>query len=99
MSYPTRYELRDDRTETFVKSLRDNINPTVQMVLIIFPTSRDDRYSAVKKLCCVECPVPSQVIDFDSGSQSIQLNKVVYLIGPFSLSRKVKLDIPECHTD
>ena len=27
----------------------------------MFPTSRDDRYSAVKKLCCIERPVPSQV--------------------------------------
>ena len=27
----------------------------------MFPTSRDDRYSAVKKLCLIERPVPSQV--------------------------------------
>jgi aubergine-like protein len=33
-----------------------------QLVVIIFPTRRDDRYNAVKKLCCVESPVPSQVI-------------------------------------
>ena len=31
------------------------------MVVAIFPTKRDDRYNAVKKLCCVETPVPSQV--------------------------------------
>jgi len=31
------------------------------MVVCIFPTSRDDRYAAVKKLCCVDSPVPSQV--------------------------------------
>lgn len=30
--------------------------------MIVFPTSRDDRYSAVKKLCCIDHPVPSQVI-------------------------------------
>ena len=28
----------------------------------MFPSIREDRYNAVKKLCCVECPVPSQVI-------------------------------------
>jgi len=28
----------------------------------VFSSSRDDRYNAIKKLCCVECPVPSQVI-------------------------------------
>ena len=25
------------------------------------PTSREDKYSAIKKVTCVECPVPSQV--------------------------------------
>jgi len=33
-----------------------------QLVVTVFPTSRDDRYNAVKKLCCVDNPVPSQVI-------------------------------------
>ena len=33
----------------------------IQLVVVICPTSRDDRYSAIKKLCCVECPIPSQV--------------------------------------
>lgn len=33
-SPPTRFELRDDRTETFVRSLRDNINPTVSQLKI-----------------------------------------------------------------
>lgn len=32
-----------------------------QIVVAVFPTARDDRYSAVKKVCCVEKPVPSQV--------------------------------------
>jgi len=30
--------------------------------MTIFPSSRDDRYNAIKKLCCVEYPVPSQVV-------------------------------------
>ncbi|XP_060067150.1 piwi-like protein 1 [Ylistrum balloti] len=59
---PVRFELHDDRTETVIRTLRENINPSIQMVVIICPTSRDDRYSAIKKLCCSECPVPSQVI-------------------------------------
>ena len=28
---PTRFELRDDRTETFVRALRENINPRVSI--------------------------------------------------------------------
>ena len=58
---PRSIELANDRTETYLRSIREHLTPHVQMVVIIFPTSRDDRYSAVKKLCCVESPVPSQV--------------------------------------
>ena len=54
-------ELPNDRTETYLRNIREQLTPETQMVVIIFPTSRDDRYSAVKKLCCVESPVPSQV--------------------------------------
>ena len=55
-------ELQNDRTETYLRTIRERLTPQVQMVVVIFPTSRDDRYSAVKKLCCVESPVPSQVM-------------------------------------
>jgi aubergine-like protein len=61
VSDPQMIEIRDDRTETYLRNIRENLHPRVQMIVIIFPTSRDDRYAAVKKLCCVESPVPSQV--------------------------------------
>eukprot|EP00112_Aurelia_sp_Birch-Aquarium-sp1_P026327 Seg928.2 transcript_id=Seg928.2/GoldUCD/mRNA.D3Y31 product="Piwi-like protein 2" protein_id=Seg928.2/GoldUCD/D3Y31 len=60
VAQPTHVQLRDDRTETYLKSIRDHLNPNVQVVVTIFPSSRDDRYAAVKKLCCIESPVPSQ---------------------------------------
>nr|XP_039251037.1 piwi-like protein 1 [Styela clava] len=60
---PPRYiELRDDRSDAFKHAISGAVNPSLQLVVCIFPTSRDDRYSAVKRLCCVEMPVPSQVI-------------------------------------
>ena len=55
-------EINDDRAETYVREIKKNLKDTTQLVLMIFPTSRDDRYAAVKRLCCIECPVPSQVI-------------------------------------
>lgn len=58
---PMMVVVRDDRTETYLRTIRENLHPQVQVVVVIFPTSRDDRYAAVKKLCCVESPVPSQV--------------------------------------
>jgi hypothetical protein len=53
--------LRDDRTDSYLRVLRENINPSLQLVVIIFPSARDDRYSAVKKLCCSDMPIASQV--------------------------------------
>jgi hypothetical protein len=33
----------------------------LQMVVCIIMGTRDDLYGAIKKLCCVQSPVPSQV--------------------------------------
>lgn len=55
--------LANDRNETYVTALRENIHSTTQIVVIICPTSRDDRYHAIKKICCAETPIPSQVIN------------------------------------
>ena len=53
--------LRDESIDSYLCALRQNINPSLQLVVILFPTARDDRYSAVKKLCCSEMPIASQV--------------------------------------
>ena len=59
---PQFVELYDDRSTTYKEAIATAINNQVQLVVCIFPTSRDDRYNALKKLCCVDMPVPSQVI-------------------------------------
>lgn len=53
--------LETDKTELYVQLLRKCITPDLQIVTIICPTSRDDRYAAIKKVCCSEMPIPSQV--------------------------------------
>ena len=58
-------ELSNDRTETYVKGIRDSVEPQVQLVCVIMPTPRDDRcgmdwteftvctvLSAVQVCCC-----------------------------------------------
>lgn len=60
---PIEYMLPDDRTETYAISLRKYLQPNTQMVVFICPTSRDDRYATIKKICCGENPVASQVIN------------------------------------
>lgn len=59
-----RIQLDNDRAETFVTSIKKELtDPNIQIVVIIFPSMRDDRYAAVKRVLCSEIPVPSQVIN------------------------------------
>lgn len=53
--------LDSDSTDSYVKELRKRLTSQVQIVVVMCPTSRDDRYAAIKKVCCSELPVPSQV--------------------------------------
>lgn len=53
--------LQDDKTETYVKMLRSCINSSLQIIVTICPSNRDDRYAAIKKICCAELPIPTQV--------------------------------------
>ncbi|XP_076226679.1 argonaute 3 isoform X2 [Nomia melanderi] len=68
--------LRDDRTETYLQELRRNIQRNINLMVIIFPTNRTDRYSAVKRVCCVEMPIPSQVIMSRTISRGDKLKSI-----------------------
>lgn len=60
---PQRHRIADDRTETYSKVLQEKICGDLQMVLVLAPTNRDDRYMAIKKICCYKYPIPSQVVN------------------------------------
>ncbi|KAK6313318.1 hypothetical protein J4Q44_G00166650 [Coregonus suidteri] len=79
---PIRVELRDDRTETYIKSIHSQLTsePNVQLVVCIMTGNRDDLYSAIKKLCCVQSPVPSQAINIRTISQPQKLRSVAQKI-------------------
>lgn len=53
--------LENDRTETYAQTLRQALKVDTQIVVCICSTARDDRYNAIKKICCAETPIPSQV--------------------------------------
>ena len=57
-----RVELANDRNDTYITALRENISPNVQMILCVCPTNRKDRYDAIKKTCCIDHP--SKCMDF-----------------------------------
>ncbi|XP_029295481.1 piwi-like protein 2 [Cottoperca gobio] len=79
---PIRVELRDDRTETYVKSIHSQLTSEskMQLVVVIVVGNRDDLYSAIKKLCCVRNPIPSQVINVRTISQQLKLKSVAQKI-------------------
>ena len=60
-SQPKVVAIPNDRTETYLKAIRDVITPECQLVNCIVPQQRSDRYSAIKKLCYIDKPVASQV--------------------------------------
>ena len=51
-----RQELQDDRVTTYIRTLKDIIQPELQMVVCIVPNNRKDRYDAIKKTCCLTNP-------------------------------------------
>ncbi|XP_076853988.1 piwi-like protein 2 isoform X2 [Brachyhypopomus gauderio] len=79
---PIRVEMRDDRTETYVKSIHSQLasEPNVQLVVCILTGNREDLYSAIKKLCCVQNPCPSQAINVRTLSQPQKLRSIAQKI-------------------
>ncbi|XP_014672865.1 PREDICTED: piwi-like protein 1 isoform X2 [Priapulus caudatus] len=59
---PRMVYLTDDRTNTFLQAIRQELRPDLQLVMALCPNNRKDRYDAIKKLLCLDNAVPSQVI-------------------------------------
>lgn len=72
--------IEDDLTGTWVNVLRKELNSQTQIVVTICPTSRDDRYAAIKKICCAEMPIPSQVINARTLSNDAKNRAIVQKI-------------------
>ncbi|XP_043281262.1 piwi-like protein Siwi [Venturia canescens] len=63
ISTPQVHVINDDHASTFTSTIErvlSQANP--QIVMCVLPNNRADRYSAIKKKCCVDRPVPSQCI-------------------------------------
>ena len=63
INHPHVEELRDDGPSsyaTMLENVKSNRNP--MLIFCIATNNRLDRYSAIKKKCCVDRPVPTQVV-------------------------------------
>ncbi|XP_067879457.1 piwi-like protein 2 isoform X1 [Heterodontus francisci] len=75
---PAYIELKDDRTQTYIRTLQSHLesNASVKFVVCIVTGNRDDLYHAIKKLCCVQSPVSSQVINARTVSQTARMRSI-----------------------
>ncbi|KAF2880626.1 hypothetical protein ILUMI_25545 [Ignelater luminosus] len=77
---PRMYKMRDDRTETYLNTLRNMSFEDVQILVFICPTSRDDRYSAIKRFSCSETAIPTQVINSRTLSNPQKVRSIIQKI-------------------
>jgi len=80
IAQPKVISLPNDRTETYLKEIRQVIDPSVQMIVTLVPAQKADRYSAIKKLCCLEKPIASQVICLKTVNNPKKLQAVAQKI-------------------
>jgi aubergine-like protein len=61
---PRPIQIHGTNPEVFVSTINNTIRNScdLQLVVIIFPNQREDRYNAVKRICCSDMGIPSQVI-------------------------------------
>ncbi|NXG80612.1 PIWL1 protein, partial [Baryphthengus martii] len=52
----------DDRTEAYLRTLQQSVTPETKMVVCLLSSSRKDKYDAIKKYLCTDCPIPSQCV-------------------------------------
>ena len=89
--------LPNDRTETYLKEIRQVIDPSVQLVLALVPAQKADRYSAIKKLCCMEKPIASQVVCLKTINNPKKLQAVAQKIA-LQINCKLGGELWACQT-
>ncbi|XP_063613916.1 piwi-like protein Ago3 [Penaeus indicus] len=77
---PQMIRLPDDRIESYVNGIKQHFHERLQLAVIIFPAQREDRYSAVKRLACVDLGLPTQCINSRTISQENRLRSVTQKI-------------------
>ena len=88
MADPKLTEMPDDRVGTYVAHLNNIIVKDPKMIVVVVPNNAADRYSAIKKLTCVDKTIPTQVI-----VQKTMMPKKGNMAGVKSIATKVMIQI------
>ena len=62
MGKPKEVIIGDSRTAAFVENINKCAEMNPQMLMVVVPNNKGDVYHAIKKVLCVDRPIPSQVI-------------------------------------
>lgn len=79
VAQPTVVCLNDDRTETVASTLRTKLTANTQIVVLISQSLKGDLYATIKKICCAESPIPSQVSKHSIFGRDSQIIKIFFL--------------------
>ncbi|XP_019394493.1 PREDICTED: piwi-like protein 1 [Crocodylus porosus] len=52
----------EDRTEAYLRALKQKVTSDTQIVVCLLSSNRKDKYDAIKKYLCTDCPTPSQCV-------------------------------------
>lgn len=65
INVPTLTKVRGQNIESYINAINNIIlqHKELQLLVIIFPSTREDWYNAVKRICCAKIGIPSQVIE------------------------------------
>lgn len=61
---PLLTKVHEQNINGFVNTINNIVlqHKELQLLVILFPSTRDDWYNAVKRICCAQIGIPSQVI-------------------------------------
>ena len=61
LGQPKTFKLLDNRPATYIQQLDKTIDMGPELVMVVIPNNKGEHYHAIKKKCCIEKPIPSQV--------------------------------------
>ena len=59
---PKIVQIADNRPATYVQALNQVIPLKPSIVMVVIPNNKGEHYAAIKKVCIMENPIPSQCI-------------------------------------
>ncbi|XP_022914528.2 piwi-like protein Ago3 [Onthophagus taurus] len=80
ISHPYMCCLNNDKTSSYVSKCQEISKNGYQMIVFIFPNLRTDLYSSVKKVCCLQQPVPIQCIISKTLRNPKSLRTIIYKV-------------------